>query len=392
MEFQTGSHSMVGKKDPVLGRQRIRSHNATLPFDILGLIFHYVANGYPVRLRNLFFVCRSWYDAVSLHPTLWATIRLDRALVEIFASNGALPKLFIKLYIHSCLRWSGTASLDVSVDLNPYQLTSFTTQSDLMETWSYLFLLVMDLIGLDGEHAMRWRSFTWRCHRAEYASRVFSKLPLSLPVLEVLRLRGVRLDVSHIGMFPRCPRLRTVELHQYAVQPLKDEDCLLVSDLFITTELVWLSLDLIVLSHFPNIRHLTLSTTLEGQALFIPEPDDPPPNEVLLPHLQCLRLRGSLPIQVVGCLVAPVLKELELDCSTSLELLGDISLARTVETVRIAGPNIDPNLNPTHVSRRVEKLLDATPALKQLCAPKWFHDWLENSDIHLGESVIVVIE
>ena len=388
MEFQSGSHSMVEEKGPVSGRQRMRSHNATLPFDILGLIFHHVADGYPVHLRRLIFVCRSWHDAVFLHPTLWSTIRVDCTLLDIFAPNGALSKLLVKLYIHSCLRWSGSAPLEVSVDLTPLQLNAFKISDDALETSSYLFLLVTDLIGPDGKHAMRWRSFIWRCHRGDYASRVFYKLPLSLPTLEILRLIGVRLDASHSGMFPHCPRLRTVEAHQWAVQPLKNEDCLLVSDLSITTEVVWLSFDLILLSHFPNIRHLTLSTALGGRALFMPDPDYPPLDEVLLPRLQCLRLRGCLPPRVVGCMVAPLLKELELDSYTSIELLGDISLARTVETVRIAIPNLDRTLVP----RRVEKQLNSMPALKQLCVPKRFHDWVEKNDLHFSEDVLVVVE
>jgi len=388
MEFQSSSHSIVEEKDSFEASQLGRSHSFTLPFDILGLIFHHVAAGYPVHLSSLLFVCRSWHDAVCLHPTLWATIRVDRTLLTIFAPKGAFRKLLIKHYIHSCLRRSGTVSLDVSVDLHPHQLSSFTSQNGLLETWSYLFFLVTDLIGPGGEHARRWRSFTWWCHRLDFTSRIFSKFPLILPVLEILRLRGVRLDASHIGAFPRCPRLHIVELHQFAVHPLKNEDCLLVSDLFITTEIVWLSLDLIVLSQFPRIRQLTLHTTLKGRALFILDRDDPPLNEVMLPRLQCLQLRGDVPSQVVGGLVVPSLKDLALDSYTSLEILGDLSLTRTVETVHIAIPNLDPYLLP----KQVEKLLEAAPALKQLCAPKWFHNWLDKSKFHLGADILVVVE
>ena len=108
----------------------------------------------------------------------------------------------------------------------------------------------------------------------------------------------------------------------------------------------------------------------------------------LLPRLQCLRLRGCPPPQVVGGVTAPLLKELELDSYTSLELLGDLSLARSLETIRIAIPNLDRTLMP----RQLEELLNATPALRQLCAPNGFHDWLEENDFHLGEDILVVIE
>lgn len=387
MEFQSGRHSVVEEKDRLLGGQRIRPHNATLPFDILGMIFHYVADGYSARLRSLILVCRSWNDAVCLHPTLWATIRVDCTLLKILTYNSTLTTPLVKSYIHSCLRWSGTAPLDVSVDLFPEELKPFTTSDNVLEIWSQLFLLVMDLIGMDGEHAVRWQSFTWRCHRRDYAEQVLSKLPLSLPILEILRFRGVRLDASQFGMFPHCPRLRTVELHQYPEQPLKNEDCLLVSDLFIATDLVWLSLDIVILSSFTNIRRLTLSTTLDGQALFIPDARVSTPNEVSLPRLQWLRLQGCLPPQMIECMVAPLLKELELDCSTSLELLGGVSLARTVETIRIAIPN----LTRTLVPKQIRRLVNSTPTLKRLCVPNWFHNWLEHNNLHLGENVVVVI-
>lgn len=388
MEFQSCGHSVVEEKDRVLGGLRIRSHNATLPFDILGIIFHCVTDGYPARLRSLILVCRSWNDAIFLHPTLWATIRVDCTLLTILTYNSTLTIPLVKSYIHSCLRWSGTSPLDVSVDLFPEELNPFTTSDNVLEIWSHLFLLVVDLIGMDGEHAVRWQSFTWRCHKRDHALQVLSKLPLSLPILEILRFRGVRLDPSHFKMFPRCPRLRTVELHQYPVQPLNNEDCLLVSDLLIATDLVWLSLDVFILSSFPNIRRLTLSTTLDGRALFIPDAGVSTPSEVLLPRLQCLRLRGSLPPQMIECMVAPLLKELELDGCTSLELLGDVSLVRTVETIRIAIPN--PTCTP--VPRQIMRLVNSTPALKQLCVPNWFHNWLEDDNLHLGENVVVVIE
>ena len=84
--------------------------------------------------------------------------------------------------------------------------------------------------------------------------------------------------------------------------------------------------------------------------------------------------------------MAPSLKELELDYHTSVELPGDISLARTLETVRIAIPNLDHTLVPG----RIEKLLNSMPALKQLCVPKRFHDWVEKNDLHFGEDVRVV--
>src|SRR5258708_4369366 len=61
------------------------TNNATLPFETIGHIFSHVENGYPVNLRHLFFVCRSWYHAVRYHPLYgptfgstasWATISI----------------------------------------------------------------------------------------------------------------------------------------------------------------------------------------------------------------------------------------------------------------------------------------------------------------------------
>jgi hypothetical protein len=253
MEFQSGSHSVVEEeKDTISTCQRARSQNAVLPFDILGLIFHHVADGHPINLRSLLFVCRSWHDAVWLHPTLWSTIRIDHTLLTVLASNGALKKQSIEHYLHCCLRRSGVASLDISVDLKPRQISPFSGNEH--ETWLYLISLVIVLIGQDHEHAARWRSFTWR-RRTGHVSEIFSKLPSILPALDTLRLRGLTLDAWDISTFPRCPRLRTVELHQYALQPLNLADCLLVSELVISTDQEWLSSDVRIwfithLSHF----------------------------------------------------------------------------------------------------------------------------------------------
>lgn len=77
---------------------------------------------------------------------------------------------------------------------------------------------------------------------------------------------------------------------------------------------------------------------------------------------------------MIGCMVAPLLKELKLDCCTSLELPGGISLI-----IHIAIPNLDHTIGPG----RIENLLNFTHELKRLCVPTWFHGWLEQIDFHL---------
>jgi hypothetical protein len=52
MELQLGSHSLVGEMDSILICPRARPHDAALPFDILGLIFHHVTDGYPISLSS----------------------------------------------------------------------------------------------------------------------------------------------------------------------------------------------------------------------------------------------------------------------------------------------------------------------------------------------------
>jgi hypothetical protein len=368
MEFQSGSHSVVEEeeKDTISTCQRARSQNAVLPFDILGLIFHHVADGHPINLRSLLFVCRSWHDAVWLHPTLWSTIRIDHTLLTVLSSNGALKKQSIEHYIHCCLRRSGIASLDISVDLNPRQISSFS--GNKRENLLYLLFLVTVLIGQDHEHATRWRSFTWWWSTTERFSEIFSKLPSILPALETLRLRDLELNARHISTFPRCPRLQTVELHEYTLQPLNLADCLLVSALVISARVIWLSSDLIVLSQFHNIRRLTLYTTMSQSSSFTPESGVVPPSEILLPHLHYLHLRGHLPSEMIGTLITPSLKELEIDCYSTFERLGNTSLARTLDTIYMAFPDFDPNL-PIHMRRGVKKLLEVAPALR-FCMPK----------------------
>jgi hypothetical protein len=216
----------------------------------------------------------------------------------------------------------------------------------------------------------------------------FSKLPSSLPILEALRFYEVALDECHVRMFPHCPYLRTVEIHHCAVQTLKNEDCLLVSNLSIATEVASFTFDVIVLNDFRNIRQLMLATRWYAQVSLNPDLDDPTPDEVLLPRLQRLRLRGCIPAQVVECLVAPLLKELEVDSYPTLNILRDLPLTRPLETIRIATPKV----NQSSVSRAVEDLLNSAPAVKQLCVPQWCHDLLKLLDAHLDDILVIIEE
>jgi hypothetical protein len=379
--------------ESILTCQRPRPHDAALPFDILGLIFHHVTSGYPMNLRSLLFVCRSWHDAVWLHPTLWSTIRIDLKLLTTFAPNGVLPELLIKRYIHTCLKQSGTVALDISLDLQPRHVDSFSTQNtaDGHDIWSYLVSLTEDIIGPDGEHAARWRSLTWRWSMEAYVSQVIPKLPPILPVFETLRIYHLPMPITLIGTFPRCPRLLSVVFHQTCRQPLKVQDCLLASELVISTDLTWISWELIVLSQLSNIRRLTLYNIMWQVNTFYLDYWGVPPTELLLPRLQYLHLRGSIPLQVVKPLVTPSLTGLELDSHSSLVLLGEISLTRTIETIRItySDRDSDPSID---MVRPVKKLFDVAPALKQFCVPKWFHDQLEKNAFHLDGNVVIVIE
>jgi hypothetical protein len=171
-------------------------------------------------------------------------------------------------------------------------------------------------------------------------------------------------------------------------QPLKVEDCLLLSELIISTEFAWLSWHL---NQFPNIRRLTLYTMLWIVPIFQLGSHGVPPKETVLPRLQYLHLRGPIPLPVLETMVTPSLKELELDFCSSIELLGSISLTRTIEIIRIAYGDRDPDPS-IDMARRIRKLLDVAPALKQFCVPKWFHDELENNGAHLDGNVVKVIE
>ncbi len=43
--------------------------NHTLPFDVLGLIFHNIPKLGPVDLQTILFVCNSWHEAVRHHSS-----------------------------------------------------------------------------------------------------------------------------------------------------------------------------------------------------------------------------------------------------------------------------------------------------------------------------------
>jgi hypothetical protein len=107
---------------------------------------------------------------------------------------------------------------------------------------------------------------------------------------------------------------------------------------------------------------------MNQSSIFTPESYAVPPSEILLPHLHYLHLRGHLPSEMVGTLITPSLKELEIDFYSTFECLGDTLLARTLDTIYMAFPDFDPNL-PIHMRRGVKKLLEVAPALR-FCMPK----------------------
>jgi hypothetical protein len=116
LKIQSGSHSLIEGKDPILTCQCQRARRSSLRHS--RPISHHVTNDYPKNLCSLLFAGR-------VASTRWSTIRTDTTLLTLFAPYGA-PETVYQASRSPFLRRSGKASLNISIDLSPCQVNSFT--------------------------------------------------------------------------------------------------------------------------------------------------------------------------------------------------------------------------------------------------------------------------
>ena len=350
----------------------VRPHNHTLPFDVLGLIFHHIPKLGPTDLQPILFVCNSWHEAVCRHCSLWSDIKLDYTIYTRFSVGDTFQESLASNYLRCCLKYSGTMPLDITMDFE--QLVE-------MDIKSRIIALLAVLVGRGEEHLARWRSFTWRAMCVESTAIALAFLPSAIPNLQTVKIFDVFYDDDLQSAFPACPKLRTVELYPYYQLILREIDCSHVTELKLGADYTWHIEHVEVLYKFSNVRRLTLFT---GRYPWSIQPSDDLTTEILFPHLHSLRLYGESVWELVKNFKTPKLKELKFDEISFLDLLKGVSLASTIESahIQIRQRDIDSEVS---YSEKVMGLFTVSPLLKHLRVPKWLHEELESGDLCLEE-------
>ncbi len=375
--------------DPKLASQfrDIQPRNHTLPFDVLGRIFHHIPKIGPFDLLPILFVCNSWHEAVCHHSSLWSDITLDKTIHTMFSVGDTFQESRASNYLHCCLKYSGTMPLDITLDFESFTERSFGGNVEIRissgNVETQIIPLLKVLIGRGEEHLVRWRSFTWHaiiCARSIPITLSF--LPSTIPNLRTLKFFEVFYQDNLHSAFPTCPNLQTVQLHLCNQFLLKENDFSHVTELKLGTDHIWHSEDVKALHKFSNVRRLTLYTV--GYSYTTEPSGGSTGAEVLFPHLHTLRLHGAPGLVLVKLLKKPKLKELEFDKVSSFDILEDVSLASTIESahIQIRQCDIDPEVC---ISERVMGFLTLAPLLQRLCVPKWLHEELESGGLCFEE-------
>ena len=348
--------------------------NHTLPFEVLGLIFHYIPKLGPIDLQPILFVCKSWHEAVCHHSSLWSDIKLNYTIYTTFSVDGAFQESRASNYLCCCLKYSGTMPLDITLDFEHRIEVELHIKIQLI-------LLLKVLVGRDEEHLVRWRSFKWHAKWEESIPITLCFLPSTIPNLQTVKFFNINYKDELHTAFPTCPNLQLVEIHHYNQLILREIDCSHVAELKFGSDTIWRPKDVEVLDRFSNVRRLTLYTV--GHPLFARRPNDLK-TEVLFPYLHSLRLYGQLVWEIVKVLKTPKLKELEFDEVSSFDLLKRVSLASTIDTVhvQIRRDNID---SVVGVYEKIVELPAVAPLLQRLRIPKWLHEGLESGSRCLEE-------
>ena len=358
----------------------VQPRNHTLPFEVLGLIFHHIPKLGPFDLHPILFVCKSWHEAICQHSSLWSDIKLDYTIYTRFSVRGIFQEWRASNYLRCCLKYSGTMPLDITLDFAQFTQVSYGGRINYE---ALVIPLLEILVGQGEEHLARWRSFTWRaiiC--ATTIPFTLTVLPSTIPNLQTIKFFDVYYYNNSHSAFPTCPNLQTVQLHLCNQFILKDNDFSRVTELKLGTDHIWHLKDVEVLHIFSNVRRLTLYTL--GYSYVTEPSEDSTSAEVLFPHLHSLQLYGGPALKLVKLLKTPKLKELEFDKVSSFDVLEDVSLASTIEIAHIQIRQCDIDSEVSY-SEKVMGLLTVAPLLQHLHVPKWLHEELESSDLCLEE-------
>jgi hypothetical protein len=285
-----------------------------LPSELLHMIFSPVASLGPFQFRHALFVCKRWHNVITSDKRLWSTIIIDEEIMFRFRIRGMWPEISrAKAYIRACLDRSAPVPLDV------------TLSAQLEDKHETDGCSMLDDLFNSGEprHIQRCRSFTWYiAYSSDDMPVVSTLLPSSLEKLEYLFLKDFSIGSASLIRFPQCPRLKEVHLANHfdgdSPKYFLDRDHPHVERLTYTSSAGWMDHDIPYIQYFHGIRTLVLEdATLHSSSAYQPLPYEPllDVENTSIAHLHCLetlKLVGSIPLDIMQRLHAPILRRVDI--------------------------------------------------------------------------------
>ncbi len=284
-------------------------------------------------------------------------------------------------FISLCISRSRSHPLSIILDFSSFHASSDVAKYSIR--WKVIPLLVT-LVGRLDQHALRWHTLEW--HSLFHVSEIISILPPRLPQLKCLRMYSFQWDPGNALIFPRCPNLEVVELHEhqkYERQLFGECDSPNVKELLVESERFWSHEDLRYIAIFRNVLRLTLSSSLHGAQFRIKTPE-----KIHLPQLKDLRLKGCIHLNVVGLLSAPSLNKVEFDHNESINSILSHLVSANIETIAaLIPPPVYVQFHVT-IAAALIHLVTLLHGLRLLRVKRWIYDVMKASDCPLDPSGI----
>jgi hypothetical protein len=348
-----------------------------MPFELLGEIFHHLCLNGPLPLRHTLRVSKSFYNAAIHNPYLWSTISLDVQFFEYFRNRSYDEA---DTFLEQCLRFSGVTPLHLKLDFESlYTLepgTHYSVWNDtppITDLHSRLRRLLQTLGKVEFSAFERCASLVW-CHSfgQSLTDAVLELLPERLPSLKYLHLS--RFDTpSSREQFPECPILTVAHLSaNYLVPPhFWGTNFSRVTSLTFAEDSLWVWYDIVTLSLFPTIQHLAICSFKDSGT---PRYSGRFDSVVHFLHLRTLKVTGTVPMEVLAQLKAPVLEELHIEAdhrgNTSILMLHDYFLGPHCSVLYALLPPMIATADPRW-SSRLEALANKCSRLEVVYVSGW---------------------
>jgi hypothetical protein len=343
-------HPRHYRKDSLHGNSQLSSSRISLlASELLYEIFSSLASRGLFQLRHALFVCKRWHDVIASNKKLWSTIVIDEETMDRFKLRDHRPEISrARAYIRACLERSAPLPIDVTIG------------APFLDRFGPGCSMILGELFKSGKprHIQRCRSLSWCIgYNHKDVPLVATLLPKSFERLEYLFLRDICIEGETPIRFPQCPRLKELHLFNYfdGFDYFLKRDHPYVEKLTYTAE-GWAHYDIPYIQNFRRIRTLVLEQATHGSSShFAPEDT----SVAHLHYLETLKLIGSIPLEIMQRIRAPILRRVDIATGNSApqsHVLDTIPLVllQSVTEIGISICPSDPETPPDpHHLRRV---------------------------------------